>query len=154
VTFVREYLEKYSPALSVQTTRKVKAPQVKVARGKSARVKVSRIKTTRVKVAKEKIINEKPPKQPKIKPLIILTRGKRGRNSLARIVNAEIESGFFDRPVSIRDIDNQLAEKGIGGSRAMIKSALKRAIAEGKIEIMGKGRGVVYMKPTKAEEAP
>jgi hypothetical protein len=28
----------------------------------------------------------------------------------------------------------------------MIKGALKRAIAEGKIEMMGKGRGVVYIR--------
>jgi hypothetical protein len=148
VTFVREYLEKYSPAMNVQITHKVKVktPRVKVARVKSARVKTARPKTFQVKVAKAKIIKEKPPKQKKIKPLIILTRGKRGRNSLARIVNAEIESGFFNNPISIKEVDNRLKEKGVSGSRAMIKSALKRAIAEGKIEIMGKGRGVVYMR--------
>ena len=148
VTFVREYLEKYSPAMNVQTTRKVKAPRVKVARVKVARVKSTRVKTARVKTPKEKIIKEKPPKQKKIKPLKILTRGKRGRNSLARIVNAEIEGGFFNNPISIKDIDNQLKEKGVSGSRAMIRGALKRATAEGKIEIMGKVGGMVYMRKT------
>jgi hypothetical protein len=36
-------------------------------------------------------------------------------------------------------------EKGVSGSKVMIKSALKKAIAEGKIEIMGeRERGSVY----------
>jgi hypothetical protein len=159
-SFVREYLEKYSPPAKKQPkhiTRRT--PEFEPTRLKIVRVPLRKdfvvnAGPVKVKPVKETPVKEKPIRQKKIKPLKILTRGKRGRNSLARIMNAEIESGFFDRPVSVRDIDNQLAEKGIGGSMAMIKGALKRAIADGKIEMMGKGRGVVYMRKIKVEVTP
>jgi hypothetical protein len=135
VEFVREYLERYSPAIKGKPTRKAKV--------------------ARAKVAKEKIIKEKPVKEKKVdKSLKIITRGKRGRNSCARIINVEVEAGFFDTPISMKAVSDRIKEIGVSCSTTMIRGALKRTIEEGKLDVMGKGRGTVYMRKAGAGLQP
>jgi hypothetical protein len=138
--FVREYLERYAPAMKGQSTQKAK---------------FTRVKVVRVKVAKKKIIKEKPTKEKKInKPLKIITRGKKGRNSCAKIINTEVEAGFFDNPISMKAVSDRIREIGISCSTTMIRGALKRTIEEGKLDLMGKGRGTVYMRKSGAGLQP
>jgi hypothetical protein len=140
VEFVREYLDRYSPSIKGQPTHKAK---------------VARVTVARVKVAKEKIINDKPGKERKInKPLKIIARGTRGRNSCAKIINSEIEAGFFNSPISMKAVGDRLREIGVVCSTTMIRGTLKRTIEEGKLDVMGKGRGTVYMSKAGAGLQP
>jgi hypothetical protein len=144
VEFVRAYLERYAPLMSDQQAPDSRKPRAITPRGKVAKDKG----------VKKRIVKGKPARQKKIKPVKILTRGKRGQNSCARIINNEIDAGFFDKPVSITAVSDRMREAGFSCSKAMLRGSLKKAIAQGTIESTGKGRGMVYMKKETGNEAP
>ena len=140
VDFVREYLEKYSPSNNII---RINGPEI-VKRPYKKRTVSKTI--AKAMVLKEKVVKEKPAKLKAIKPVKILTRNKRGRNSLAKIIDTEIAHGLFDSPISMKAINEAIENEWIRVSGGMLKGALKKAMSDGTIESVGKGRGMGYVR--------
>jgi hypothetical protein len=81
-------------------------------------------------------------------------RAKRrgGQRSCTRAIRAEIKAGFFDEPRSGRAVGDRLAEKGVTCSVGMLRTSLKKAVAEQRLVVAGRGRGVSYSRKTASSE--
>ena len=77
-------------------------------------------------------------------------RARGSQRSCTRAIRAEVKAGFFDQPRSTRLVRERLSEKGAACSIAVLRSSLRRAVKEGRLETTGRARGLVYSR--KAQE--
>jgi hypothetical protein len=73
-------------------------------------------------------------------------RRKGSQRSCTRAIRGEIKAGFFDEARSTQVIRERLAERGVVCSTGVLRSGLKKAVADGRLVTAGRRRGLVYSK--------
>ena len=73
---------------------------------------------------------------------------KAKRVSCTAAIQKEIKAGFFSEPHTFKDIKQRLNESGYEFRDNNIRSSLKRLTTTGALSVNGKGRGLIYSKPS------
>jgi len=86
-----------------------------------------------------------------VKQVAVQDKVRGGKRSCTRAVRAEINVGFFDEPRATKAVMDRLTEKGIVCTIGLLRTTLKKAVQEGRLETAGRGRGTTYTREAEAE---